>query len=89
MNSVPLPWFRCSCGKRGYSSRKMARRARAGLPGENLHIYQCPSSHAPSWHLGHLHEPVVRGELTKGQYYGPRGVGRIRHAAGKSGAPAA
>lgn len=50
------PWTHtCSCGRRSYESRKIARAAvRREHPGEDLHAYECDRSTAltPAWHIG-------------------------------------
>lgn len=42
------------CGKRAYSSRKVALHAAAmarQIAGENIHAYKCEPCHC--WHIGH------------------------------------
>lgn len=42
------------CGKRAYSSRKLALHAAAmarKIAGENVHVYKCGPCHC--WHIGH------------------------------------
>ena len=59
--TVPPYWFYChTCHKRGYRTRKQARRAsRIAHPGHHLATYHCP--HRPGWHIGHLN-PTARDQ---------------------------
>ena len=61
-----ITWSTCRyCGKRGYPSRKAARRASQAAPsGGALNAYECPQvpdGFDPVWHLGHLPDPVASG----------------------------
>ncbi len=59
-------WIRCATtGKRGYTSRRDARKARGGTPSEGspLTIYRCES--CARYHLGHMPRAVRRGEIEK------------------------
>lgn len=50
-----------------YTEKKHAKQAgRAFHPGEHLNVYRCGSN----WHYGHLHEDIVRGDITRGELYG-------------------
>lgn len=54
--SIRDRWSRChECGKRGYATRKIAKRARQAMldNGDGLRAYECPSRNG-LWHLGHL-----------------------------------
>lgn len=56
-------------GKRAYSSRKWARKARAATvtrDGKRLSIYRCMFCGA--YHLGHLPDRVRSGEFSRQQY---------------------
>lgn len=58
-----------ACGKRAYPSRKVAKRAKADHPdARRLHVYHCRPG-APDWHVGYLPRAVLRGDLTRHEYY--------------------
>lgn len=62
------PWIRCAeCGKRGYESRKIAKRAARAHHGHHLGQYRCDSG---LWHLGHLAQAVMHGTATRAEVYG-------------------
>lgn len=79
-HGIRVQWTTCEpCGKRAYVSRKDARKVKR--PG--LHAYEC--RHVPgTFHLGHLKGDVLAGHVARGDYYGPDGVGRIRHKYGRN-----
>lgn len=59
-------YLTCSAtGKRGYTSKSSARKARGQTPagGSPLSVYRCPS--CSLYHLGHLPPSVRRGEREK------------------------
>lgn len=64
------PWLTCQCGKRGYDSRKAAKRVlrRAHPDGTRMHAYQCDID-TTLWHVGHTPEPVKRGDVDRHTYY--------------------
>lgn len=55
----------CVTGKRGYSSRKLAKEAAAMLRGEKMSPYDCTQCNY--WHVGHLPRAVIRGEQSRDQ----------------------
>lgn len=52
-------------GKRGYTSRKQARRARQGGAHVHGHPYKC--RHCQLWHLGRYHAAKTRDEYRQSQ----------------------
>jgi len=69
-NSVPYTTCKRT-GKRGYESRKDARRARGQhVKAEGLSAYRC--RYCYSWHLGHLPPEVKRGTLPRPRSAGHR-----------------
>lgn len=55
------------CGKRGYSSRRSAKRAaRYIAPDEPTRAYQC----GVLWHWGHLPKNVRDGRIAASEIYG-------------------
>lgn len=56
------------CGKRCYSSRRMARRARRAID-RRLRVYYCTDGGA-AWHLGHLSRRVLAGVVDRRALYG-------------------
>ncbi|MBV6758415.1 hypothetical protein [Rhodococcus opacus] len=76
-----ISWVTCApCGKRAYATRKDARKMKANT---DLHPYRCPVNDE-QFHLGHLQGDVLRGHVARDDYYGPNGVGRIRHTRGNA-----
>lgn len=69
--AAPKRWVRTNCpsGKRGYSSRRDAKKALEQAPLSHMRPYRCP--HCPYWHNGHLPQAVLRGERTADQHYQP------------------
>lgn len=60
------------CGnhrKRLYARRSHARRAIRTLHEPGMREYRC-TRFTGLWHVGHIAEPVRRGEQTAGEYYG-------------------
>lgn len=63
------------CTKKTYSTKQLAKRAgRVLYPGEPLRAYKCTK--APNgvdtnriWHLGHLHETVIQGSVSREERY--------------------
>lgn len=54
-----------SCGKRGYSTRKAARRAARRLfPEHRMSAYQCHDG-GTSWHFGHQPAALKRGAIDR------------------------
>lgn len=65
-----------------YRSRRDAKNAaRAAFPGERFSAYRCKDNNA-YWHYGHLAPEVLSGEVRRDQFYGSRGVGKLREYAG-------
>lgn len=68
-----VTWVTCSCGKRGYHTRRdakrVARRSHRGEPG--MHAYQCLTDPA-FFHLGHLSDRVRHGEVDRSVYQNAR-----------------
>ena len=59
--------FVCVCGKHGYTSRALARKAaKVKHPGEHLSAYQC----GRYWHLGHLPQAAAHGTKGRREVYG-------------------
>lgn len=52
-------------GKRGYTTRKQARRARQGGGHRHGHPYKC--RHCELWHLGRYHAAKTRDEYRQSQ----------------------
>lgn len=72
-----VTWSTCRyCGKRGYPTRRQARRAaQAHAGGGVLNEYECPQ--VPDgfdrvWHLGHLPDPVAAGRWARRTLGTPR-----------------
>lgn len=59
----------CECGKRGYLTRKEAKRvARRLYPGDSgLNAYRC-LTYPDFFHLGHLRDQVRHGEVDRSIY---------------------
>lgn len=76
-----LGWCQ-SCGKQAFSGRKAAKAAcRRRFPNERMQGYRCPVREG-AWHAGHLADEVRSGEVSRAEFYGPRGVGRVREMQG-------
>lgn len=65
----------CSSGKRAWMGRADAKSAanqaaRNGL--DKLRPYQCPE--CGLWHIGHLPQAVLRGEVGRSDYYAEGGA---------------
>lgn len=67
-----------ACGKRTYPDRKAAKAASKALyPEDHLSPYRCRSTKdvrptpAP-WHVGHLDERIMTGELDRRDAYDPK-----------------
>lgn len=64
------------CGKISYISRKSAREAaKTYHPNDRMSTYKCVK--APEyvdtnyiWHIGHLDESIVKGEVERSEHYG-------------------
>lgn len=69
-NRVAVRFDRCrSCRKIRYVRRADAKRAKRRVhPGEDLHVYPCPTE--VGFHLGHLPADVVAGIVTREEVYG-------------------
>ena len=62
-----LSGFDCSCGKQGYTTRSLAKRAaRTKHPGHHLSVYPCGAF----WHLGHLPQAARYGVKGRREVYG-------------------
>lgn len=71
------------CAKVAFASRKAARKyARGRYPGAGLRAYQCRHHDADYWHVGHHAPEVISGEVPKALFYGPGGIGVLRHRYG-------
>ena len=57
-------WFTCVCGKKGYVSRRAARKAKKQVhPNEHqFAAYRCPRTGC--WHLGHF-TPRIRAKFRR------------------------
>lgn len=66
---MTLQGLTCACGKRGYFTRKEAKRvARRIYPGDSaLNAYRCLGN-PKFFHLGHLREQVRHGEVDRSIY---------------------
>lgn len=53
----------CTCGKRGYTTKRTARRVRNAMGDSGLHIYRCPASDL--LHLGHQIPGSTRDDYRK------------------------
>lgn len=61
-----MPYTMCThTGKRGYASRKDARRARRELPKTTGHLTTYRCSVCERWHLGHPPAQVKTGEVAR------------------------
>ena len=59
---------RCApCDRLVYRERKRAKQAAREQRGRGLHVYRCP--HGYGFHLGHLPSEILRGEVSKQQYF--------------------
>lgn len=56
----------CDCGKRGYMSRSVARRAAQHID-KTLRPYLCDLTNY--WHLGHLPNSIRQGRRTRDEVY--------------------
>lgn len=74
--------FCARCEKAAFNDRKAAKRyARRQYPSERMQAYACRRG-GVGWHVGHVAAEVVAGEVPRSQFYGPRGVGRVREKQG-------
>ncbi|MEG8179371.1 hypothetical protein GZH49_12620 [Nocardia terpenica] len=70
------------CGKAAFATRKAAKQyARGRYPGGGLRAYEC-RRRPGFWHVGHLAPEVASGEVPKQLFYGPGGIGHLRHRCG-------
>lgn len=69
--TAPTRWVRTDCpsGKRGYPSRRDAKKALEQAPLDHMRPYRCP--HCPYWHNGHLSRAVMQGQRTANEHYNP------------------
>lgn len=69
-NQVPyLTW--CAHHRKRAFTKGNAKKVRRMLPkAEGMCVYQCRFIQG-GWHTGHLPKQVVRGEVTRGEWYGP------------------
>lgn len=79
------PWAHvtCSgCGKKGYYSRKTAKRELRASGLNGLCVYECKTSPTPLWHWGHLPVRVKDGRQSRSEigYAAPRSPWRKRVA---------
>jgi hypothetical protein len=56
------------CGKRLYTSRKLAKQAADRRPAERLREYRCPVQPG-FFHIGHLPQRVRTGDVTAAEHY--------------------
>ncbi len=57
-------WGTCSCGKRGWVSRKAARKACRTIDrADHMAVYRCTAS--GMWHVGHLPPEVKDGRWSR------------------------
>lgn len=56
-----IPYVICVCGKRGYYSRKEAKKEQRHNSWHGMTSYRCERSEVALWHLGHLPGPVKKG----------------------------
>lgn len=67
MSGYLKPYVTCpGCGKRGYYSRKAARKAAQAASLRGLNAYRCKVWDEELWHLGHLPDPVRDGKTDRG-----------------------
>ncbi|MCU1647120.1 MAG: hypothetical protein JWN03_7395 [Nocardia sp.] len=62
-------WTWCpNCEKRGYPSRKAARKVCGQVPGRRMNAYPCTRVDG-MFHVGHLPQVVRAGDVTRHEHY--------------------
>ena len=65
-----VDYVTCACGKRGYRSRKDARKASRTISIRGVSAYRCPHPRAHPvfyWHLGHLPQATKDGRKDRAE----------------------
>lgn len=57
------------CGKLLYATRKVARQAAREHPDRHMNEFRCDANPA-MWHIGGVPDAVIKGEITRSEYYG-------------------
>lgn len=68
------------CGKRGYYSKRTAKKELRAKGLKGLRVYRCKISPTELWHWGHLPPPVTEGRIARDSlgYATPRPPSRRR-----------
>lgn len=69
-----VPYSLCpECGKRGYYSKVLAKKARRNLRDGHMGIYRC-RYREDLWHVGHLPTQVITGKIARDDIFLPNRI---------------
>jgi len=64
-------WTTCwACGKRGYQTRRSAKRIKEIMHDDRLSVYRCLDG-GSNYHIGHLDKQIIAGQVDRFTYYYP------------------